>query len=71
VPGATTDLNLIRHLLAMEMNEANVPLTPYLVKKHKKSSKGRLVLRVNPRWLKEVKILSIYNFFHLLQFGER
>ena len=50
-----TDLN--RHLLAMDTNEANVPLTPYLTKKHKNSSIKklvRLVLWMNSRWLNDI-----------------
>jgi len=49
-----SDLNLNRHLLAMDTNEANVPLTPYLTKKHKNCSIKqlvRLVLWMNSRWL--------------------
>jgi len=75
-PVLQMDFNLIRHLLAMETNEANVPLAPYLVKKHKMSSIGRLVFKVNPRWLKDIifqlgcfsSLIFFVSFFKLLIF---
>ena len=74
-----TDLNLNRHLLAMDTNDANVPLTPYLTKKHKNCSIKqlvRLVLWMNSRWLNDIifqlgcfsSLLFFVAFFKLLIF---
>jgi len=51
-PALQNDVNLIRHLLVKETDDANVPFTIYLTKKQKMSLRRpliTLVLRVNPR----------------------
>jgi len=79
-PALQNDVNLIRHLLVKETDDANVPFTIYLTKKQKMSLRRpliTLVLRVNPRMVEWhhfhfglFLILSFifYLFFKLLAF---